>query len=43
MNNQISQMERKLKDGKTVSRVGEFDPMKQKVFDLKKEQQEQVV
>ena len=38
MNNQISQMERKLKDGKTISKVGEFDPIKQKVFDLKKEQ-----
>lgn len=43
LNNKIAQMERKMKDGKSVSRTGEFDAIKQKLFDLKKDQQEQVV
>ena len=40
---QIEMMERKIKQGGTVDKAKEFDPLRTSLFELKNEQSEQVV
>ena len=43
LNQQVEHLEKKVKGGQLMSKANDFDPVKQKLFELKKEQSEIVV